>query len=251
MQWMVAQDAITRPSAGALSCAIATNTTAKTYRDVVCAVSDKPEAAVLTATARNSLPERSIVSDDNPTDGDLVTVVRKKRVTPFPVSTAAVANTTKEPRTVMIGVRSSFSLSVLQKRDRRKSLFVSRFSSNVTESDVEKSLKDQLHLASLACTRLKTEHNSSASFHVSVAEDDFHLINNSGVWPNGCLIDPYYGRLHPDQIYTVEAPATSRPTSPGAGSLRSPTPPPLDPVGDSVNNVNIVVAKGEGAPAFS
>jgi hypothetical protein len=146
----------------------------------------------------------------------------------------------------MIGVRSSSSLSVVQKRVRRKSLFVSRFSPDVTASDVEKSLKDQLQLASLACTGLKTKHNSYASFHVSVAEDDFHLINNTGVWPNGCLIAPYYGRLSPDQIYTVEAPATSRPTYPGAGSHRPATPPPVKPVGDSVNNVSNVVALGEG-----
>jgi hypothetical protein len=55
----------------------------------------------------------------------------------------------------MIGVRSSSFLSVVQKRLLRKSLFVSRFSPDVTASDVEKSLKDQLQLASLACTRLK------------------------------------------------------------------------------------------------
>jgi hypothetical protein len=56
----------------------------------------------------------------------------------------------------MIRVRSSSSLSVLQKRVRRKSLFVSRFSPDVTASDVEKSINDQLQLASLTCTRLKT-----------------------------------------------------------------------------------------------
>jgi hypothetical protein len=81
---------------------------------------------------------------------------------------------------------------------------------------------------------------------VFFAEDDFHLINNTAVRPNGFLIAPYYGRLYPDQIYTVEAPATSRPPSPGAGNLRSPTPPPRDTVGDSVNNV---VALGEGVPS--
>jgi hypothetical protein len=232
----------------AASCAIATNSTAKSYRDVVCALSGKPDTAVVTALATNSLPEQSIVLGDNPSDGDFVTVVRKKQITPYPVSTAAVANTTKEPWIVMTGVRSSSSLSVVQMRVCRKSLFVSRFSLDVTASDVEKSLKDQLQLASLACTRLKTKHNSYASFHVSVAEDDFHLINNTSVWPNDCLIVPYYGRLNPDQIYTVEAPATSRPTSPGASSLCSLTPPPLDPVGNSVNNV---VAQWEGAPAFS
>jgi hypothetical protein len=171
---------------------------AKSYRDVVCAVTGKPEAAVVTAPARNSLPERSVVLGNNPSDGDFVMVVKKKRVTPSPVGTAAVANTTKKPRIAMIGVRNSSSLSVVQKRVRRKSLFVSRFSPDVTASDVEKSLKDQLQLASLASIRLITKHNSYASFHVSVTEDDFHLINNTGAWPNGCLIVPYYGRLNPD-----------------------------------------------------
>jgi hypothetical protein len=109
-------------------------------------------------------------------------------------------------------------------------------------------LKDQLQLASLTCTRLKTKYNSYASFHFSVAEDDFHLINNTGVWPNGCLIAPYYGRLNPDQIYSVELRATSRPASPAAGSLRPPSPPPLDTLGDSVNTDR---AQGEGAPALS
>jgi hypothetical protein len=100
--------------------------------------------------------------------------------------------------------------------------FVSRFSPDVTASDVEKSLKDRLQLAPLACTRLKTKHNSYASFHVPVEEDDFHLVYNTGVRPNGCLTAPYYGRLSPNQIYTAEAPATSRPPAPGARSLRPP-----------------------------
>jgi hypothetical protein len=47
----------------------------------------------------------------------------------------------------MIGVRSYSSLSVVQKRVRRKSLFFSRVSPDVTASDVDKSLKDQLQLA--------------------------------------------------------------------------------------------------------
>jgi hypothetical protein len=110
---------------------------------------------------------------------------------------------------------------------RSKSLFVSRFSPDVTAADVESSLQDQLQLTSLVCTRLKTKHNSYASFHISVAEDDFHLVNNAEVWPNGCLIAPYYGRLNHDQIYTV----ASRPPSPGAGVRLPLTPPPQDPAG--------------------
>jgi hypothetical protein len=55
----------------------------------------------------------------------------------------------------MIGVTRSTSLSVVQKRDRRKSIFVSQFSLEVTASEVEKPLNDQLQHASLTCTGLK------------------------------------------------------------------------------------------------
>jgi hypothetical protein len=68
----------------------------------------------------------------------------------------------------------------VQERVRRKSLFVSRFSSEVTASDVQKSLKDQSQLASLTGTRLETKYNSYASFHASVAEDFFLKSGGSG-----------------------------------------------------------------------
>jgi hypothetical protein len=92
---------------------------------------------------------------ENPSSDDYVTVVKKKRVTPSPVNTA-VANTTKKPRVAVIRV-SSYSLSLVQKRVRTKSIYVSRFSSDVTAFDFEKSLNDQLQLASLTCTRLKNK----------------------------------------------------------------------------------------------
>jgi hypothetical protein len=188
------------------------------------------------------------LTGENFSDGGFVTVVRKERVSPSPVNPSATASTTKKPRIAMIGVRSSSSLSVVQKRVRRKSLFVSRFSPDVTASDVEKSLKDQLQLASLTCARLATKHNSYDSFRVSVAEDDFHLINNTGVWPNDCLIAPYYRQLNPDQIYSSETPATSRHPTPNAGSLRPPTPSPRNPIADSINTEGSQV---EGAHALS
>jgi hypothetical protein len=88
------------------------------------------------------------------------------------------------------------------------SLFVSRFGPEVTAQDIKNSLEEQLKLTSLSCTRLKTKFNSYASFHISVNEDDFPLINNTSVWPSGCLIAPFYGRLNADQIYRPDAPAT-------------------------------------------
>jgi hypothetical protein len=68
----------------------------------------------------------------------------------------------------------------VQERVLRKALFISRHSPEAT-FDVEKCMEDQLQLASLICTRLKTKYNSYASFHVCAAEDDFHVTNNIGV----------------------------------------------------------------------
>jgi hypothetical protein len=108
----------------------------------------------------------------------------------------------------------------------------------VTSTDIEKSLNEQLKLTSLTCTRLKAKFNSYASFHISVVEDDFHLINNTGVWPSGCLIAPYYARLNPEQIYS----ASSRPASPAAGVST------LDPIGGPANSDG---PQEDGAAALS
>jgi hypothetical protein len=86
-------------------------------------------------------------------------------------------------------------------------LFVSRFSPDVTAQNIKSSLEKQLELSSLTCIRLKTIFNTYASFHVSAIEKDFPFINNTGVWTNGCLIAPFYGRLNANQIYSPDAPA--------------------------------------------
>jgi hypothetical protein len=133
---------------------------------------------------------------------DEFTVVSRKRDC-APNSKAAPLK-----RTPMIAVRNASALSVVAKKGKSMSLFVSRFGPEVTAQDIKNSLEEQLKLTSLSCTRLKTKFNSYASFHISVNEDDFPLINNTGVWPNDCLIAPFYGRLNDDQIYRPDAPAT-------------------------------------------
>jgi len=49
-----------------------------------------------------------------------------------------------------------------------------------------------------------------------VHEDDFPLIDNTGVWPWDVLITPFHGRLNPDQIYSSEYSRSSRPHSPAS-----------------------------------
>jgi hypothetical protein len=53
----------------------------------------------------------------------------------------------------------------------------------------------------LVCTRLKTKFN------------EFSLINNTSVWPSGCLIVPYYGKFTPDQIFTPSTPDVGAPAA--------------------------------------
>jgi hypothetical protein len=107
----------------------------------------------------------------------------------------------------MIGVRNASALTGIVKKAKTMPLFVSRFSPDVTAQDIKSSLEEELKLSSLTCTRLQTKCNTYASFHVSVSEKDFPLINNTGVLPNGCLISPFYGSLNADQIYSPDAPA--------------------------------------------
>jgi hypothetical protein len=75
-------------------------------------------------------------------------------------------------------------------------------------------LKEELSLKNLVCTRLKTKFNSYASFHIFVNKDKLPLITNTSMWPNGCVITPFYGKLTPDQVGSSSSPA--KPISVGA-----------------------------------
>jgi hypothetical protein len=131
-------------------------------------------------------------------------------------------------RTSMYGMHKSSSLPVVSKRVKTKALFVLRFSPEVSASDAENSLKEQLKFSLVVCTKLKTVFNTYASFHLSVTEDDFPVIHNTGVWPDGCLIPPFYGRLSPDQIFNSDAHVIPRPSPAGAtSSLAAPTSGPI------------------------
>ncbi|PNF43161.1 hypothetical protein B7P43_G17207 [Cryptotermes secundus] len=141
------------------------------------------------------------------------TVRYRNRTTTSTPAASAVVNKVKLRRQPLISISNSQSLPVVKKAERSKALFDSRFSPEVTADDVHKSLKEQLSLKQLVCTRLKTKFNLYSSFHISVLEDEFALINSTGVWPSGCLIAPYYGKLTADQIFTASTPEEAAPTA--------------------------------------
>nr|CAD7446311.1 unnamed protein product [Timema bartmani] len=53
---------------------------------------------------------------------------------------------------------------------------------------------------------------------LTVKEDDFPMINISDIWPSGCLIAPYYGKLLPEQIVCEESPCESAPVNAAVAS---------------------------------
>jgi hypothetical protein len=112
-------------------------------------------------------------------DGFKTVSYRKKTATNIPPAEISAINKIKPRRQPLIGVSSSLSLPVISKPEMSKALSVSRFSPEVTADDVHKSLKEQLSLKKLVCTKLKTKFNSYSSFHISVTEDEFLLLITS------------------------------------------------------------------------
>jgi hypothetical protein len=210
---------------------VVSSVAAKTYRDVLSSGGGNTASTPLPAgpSPQPPLPESSVTAKNNPSGDGFITVLGKSKGKPSSSISSGMPKPPKETRTPLFGARSGSSLSTVQKKVRTKALFVTRFSPDVSSADVEQSLKDQLELASLTCTKLKTKFNSYSSFHIAVSQDDFDLINNTGIWPIGCLIAPYYGRLNPEQIYCAEKSDMSRPPSPLTDV------PTLDHVGGSVN----------------
>jgi hypothetical protein len=148
------------------------------------------------------------------------------------------------------GTRLLYQL--LQEKQRTKAIFVSIFCPDVTTDDVVTSLKEQLILKKLVCTRLKTKLSTYATFHISVLDDEFPLINNTGVWPAGCLIAPFYSKLTPDLVYSPSTPLIGN-TCFTSDSNQEPggSPDPSQKSSDidkSCDFANTDGAKGKGAP---
>jgi hypothetical protein len=89
---------------------------------------------------------------------------RKKSVINTPPAEISAVNKVKPRRQPIIGVSSSLPLPVISKPERSKARFVSRFSPEIMADDVQKSLKEQLSLKMLVCTKLKTNSIRSLPF---------------------------------------------------------------------------------------
>lgn len=87
-------------------------------------------------------------------------------------------------------------------RVQTSAMFVSRFSPTVSSkciADMVQSSANQL--TQLKVTKLKCRHaDKYSSFHVEVLLSEFEQIDDVSIWPDGCLMKPFNGRLKPEFI---------------------------------------------------
>ncbi|GBM17072.1 hypothetical protein AVEN_133335-1 [Araneus ventricosus] len=82
---------------------------------------------------------------------------------------------------------------------KRKSIFLPRLGPETTVND-STNFFSPLNLKFLQCHRLKTKCQPYVSFHIDVYENGLKQLLDSTVWPEGCLIAEFYGKLRNDQI---------------------------------------------------
>ena len=92
------------------------------------------------------------------------------------------------------------ALPTMSTRVKTKVLFVSHFSPEASTCHTGNFLKEQLKLSSDVGMRLKNKFNKYASLLISVTADEFPLICNTDVWPDGCLITLVYRCLNPNTV---------------------------------------------------
>ncbi|GBO30899.1 hypothetical protein AVEN_141528-1 [Araneus ventricosus] len=126
-------------------------------------------------------------------------------------SSSTMKRVKSDSKLVINGASKISSLKSVGKLPKRKAIFLSRLSPDTTVYKVSQFL-NPLKLNHLSCRRIRTKFQSYASFHVEVFESDFHLLSDASIWPEGCLVTEFFGRLKEDQICPDN---TNLPSDPG------------------------------------
>lgn len=86
-------------------------------------------------------------------------------------------------------------------RKRTRALFVSRFSPHVSSQQIKEIVQGNVTLSQLLVSKIKCRYQSLySSFYVEVLESEFCLVDDVNIWPDGCLIKEFFGKLLPDTV---------------------------------------------------
>lgn len=127
-------------------------------------------------------------------------------------------NPNRNNRLVINGSKKNSGIKTVGKLPRRRALFVSRLSPETSEAKINDSL-NFLNLDYLKCRRIKSRFPSYASFHIETYENDFEKLLDEDLWPEGCIVSEFRGRLRDDQVYNI---------SDSVGSIQAPNVPGQD-----------------------
>ncbi|KAI5696821.1 hypothetical protein M8J75_000718, partial [Diaphorina citri] len=101
-------------------------------------------------------------------------------------------------------------------------LFVTRFSPNVTVQDIKDLINASLTLSHLKISKIQSKHQDQySSFHVEVLVSDYSKIDDVSLWPDGCLMKQYRGRLLPEIVVSDTSSDTSVNTAAPGTSVNS------------------------------
>ncbi|CAN8007377.1 unnamed protein product, partial [Ixodes pacificus] len=120
---------------------------------------------------------------------------------PLPVKHNPISPKTRIP--AQAGASVACKLSVAPSPSRRRALFVTKLDPVTTSADIVGHLYS-LDVENLKCHRLKTRYNTYASFHVSVAAEDFEKLSDPALWPKDCLFKPFRGALRQELLHSSE-----------------------------------------------
>lgn len=130
-------------------------------------------------------------------------VVRSVVGPPQRVSTLPENQKNTRPKIVVNGTLKNTNLKIVQKLPKRKAVFLSRLDPTISAKDITDFLSP-MNLDFLQCYKLITKYNTYSSFHIEVYENDLEKVLCSSVWPEGCLVSQFYGRLKSTQILVPE-----------------------------------------------
>lgn len=137
---------------------------------------------------------------------------RKERNTGGPRTVPKIGKMTQTS-----GSQSLVMVKPVPPRVRTSALFVSRFAPNVSSKDIESMIVQgsNMQFTHLKVVKIKTRYiDSYSSFRVEVHSLDFDKIYDVDIWPVGCLIKPYLGKLLPEVVVKEDVtPAASNETA--------------------------------------
>lgn len=153
----------------------------------------KSYADVLRAK-KHVLPDMTVVKQ---TESDM-TVVKQTEHPAASISSSGVLSSAKQ-KFIISGSGKTSRLKPALRFPRRSAIFLSRLDQSTRVNDVLDSLAS-LDLKHLVCTKMKTKFSNYSSFHIEVLDSDLQVLLKEDLWPDGCIVSKFMGRLRPDQI---------------------------------------------------